>query len=117
MDIRMSFFFAVLVIGVILFGFTDVSELIPQVDNIASDSLSGKNELEEDEAVTSRVIDGDTLLVTDSEGEEERVRLLLIDTPESVHPDEPEEKYGPESSDYAEHYFDIGDKITLEIGN
>lgn len=113
----MSFFFAVLVIGIILFGFTDVSELIPQMDNIASDSLSSKNEIEEDEAIISRVIDGDTLLVTDSEGEEERVRLLLIDTPESVHPDEPEEKYGPESSDYAEKYFDVGDKITLEIGN
>lgn len=114
--IRLTFFLSVLVIGIILFGFTDLSEIIPQADNIASDSMSDTSELEEDEAIISRVIDGDTLLVIDSEGEEERVRLLLIDTPESVHPDEPEEKYGPESSEYAEDYFDVGDKVTLEVG-
>lgn len=34
-----------------------------------------------------RVVDGDTLLV-EVEGREERVRLLNVDTPESVHPDD-----------------------------
>jgi len=52
-----------------------------------------------------------------AEGEEERVRLLLIDTPESVHPENPTEKYGPEASNYAKEYLKAGDKVTLEIGN
>ena len=36
---------------------------------------------------TVRVIDGDTLLL-DMDGEEKRVRLIGVDTPESVNPDE-----------------------------
>ncbi|MDX2175360.1 MAG: thermonuclease family protein [Candidatus Sumerlaeia bacterium] len=37
-------------------------------------------------AYVERVVDGDTLLVT-AGGREERVRLLCVDTEESVHPD------------------------------
>jgi micrococcal nuclease len=33
-----------------------------------------------------RVVDGDTIVV-DSQGKHEKVRLLCVDTPESVHPD------------------------------
>lgn len=44
-----------------------------------------------------RVVDGDTLVV-DQDGTEVRVRLLGIDTPESVKPDSPVECYGPEAS-------------------
>lgn len=44
-----------------------------------------------------RVVDGDTLIVN-QDGAEVRVRLLGIDTPESVKPDSPVECYGPEAS-------------------
>jgi micrococcal nuclease len=40
------------------------------------------------QAVVERVIDGDTIVVA-AGGREERVRLLGIDTPETVDPDEP----------------------------
>lgn len=73
--------------------------------------------LQKDEAIISRVVDGDTVLVITDEGKEERVRLLLIDTPESVHPSKPEELYGKEASDYAKEYLKQGQKITLERGN
>ena len=47
----------------------------------------------------SKCIDGDTAyLIID--GKKERVRLLAIDTPESVTPEKPVEKYGKEASDY-----------------
>jgi len=72
--------------------------------------------LQEGEAIVSRVIDGDTILAITDEGKEERVRLLLIDTPESVHPDGLIEEYGVESSDYAKEYLKQGDKIYLEVG-
>lgn len=44
-----------------------------------------------------RVVDGDTIIVL-RDGAEERVRLLGIDTPESVKPDSPVECFGPEAS-------------------
>lgn len=72
--------------------------------------------LKKDEAFLQRVIDGDTIIVLTEDGVEERVRLLLIDTPESVHPDGEIEKFGPESSDYAKEYFKDIRKVTLEIG-
>src|SRR5699024_7126424 len=50
------------------------------------------------------------------DGTEERVRLLLIDTPESVHPNGKVEPFGVESSKYAKDYFKGVRKVTLEIG-
>ena len=44
-----------------------------------------------------RVVDGDTLIVAKPDGET-RVRLIGIDTPESVAPDRPVECFGPEAS-------------------
>ena len=43
------------------------------------------------------VIDGDTVVV-DLAGHRETVRLLGIDTPETVHPDRPVQCFGPEAS-------------------
>jgi hypothetical protein len=49
-------------------------------------------------AYVIRVSDGDTLDVRFSDGREERLRLLDVDTPETVHPDKPIQSYGPEAS-------------------
>lgn len=46
-----------------------------------------------------RVVDGDTLRLL-IDGRSEPVRLLGIDTPETVHPFKPIEPYGPEASAY-----------------
>lgn len=73
--------------------------------------------LEEYEAEVIRVVDGDTIIVKTGEDVEERIRLLLIDTPESVHPTEPEQLFGKESSDFAKEIIKEGDIDTLEIGN
>ncbi|GAA1821283.1 thermonuclease family protein [Nesterenkonia flava] len=61
-----------------------------------------------------RVVDGDTLVV-DVEGTEERVRLLNIDTPESVHPQQPVECLGPESTERMEELISPGDELRLEF--
>ncbi|GAA1185212.1 thermonuclease family protein [Nesterenkonia xinjiangensis] len=60
-----------------------------------------------------RVIDGDTLIV-ELDGQDERIRLLNIDTPESVHPTEPVECLGPESSAHMETLVSPGDEVFLE---
>lgn len=45
-----------------------------------------------------RVVDGDTVHVLDSDNNTLKLRLLLIDTPETVHPNKPVEPFGPEAS-------------------
>jgi micrococcal nuclease len=64
------------------------------------------------EAVVERVIDGDTIVVA-AGGREERVRLLGIDTPETVDPDEPVGCFGPQSSAYAHRLLE-GRRVRLE---
>jgi micrococcal nuclease len=44
-----------------------------------------------------RVVDGDTIIV-EIDGTKERVRLIGVDTPETVHPNKPVQHYGKEAS-------------------
>ena len=50
-------------------------------------------------AAVVRVVDGDTLVVNRGNGDE-RVRLVGVDTPETVAPNAPVECFGPEASAY-----------------
>lgn len=51
------------------------------------------------EAKVTAVTDGDTFTV-DLDGKSEKVRLLLIDTPETKHPTKPVQPFGPEASKF-----------------
>jgi micrococcal nuclease len=51
----------------------------------------------EERAVVLRAVDGDTLEVAIG-GRTEKIRLIGVDTPESVHPKKPVEYYGKEAS-------------------
>jgi micrococcal nuclease len=62
--------------------------------------------------VVSRVIDGDTILVR-SGGRTLDVRLLGINTPETVHPRKPVECFGPEASRYAKRLL-TGASVRLQ---
>lgn len=64
-------------------------------------------------ATVDRVIDGDTLDVATDTGEIQRVRVLGIDTPETVHPDKPVECMGPEASATATELASAGTSVTL----
>ena len=57
------------------------------------------------------VVDGDTIRVN-HEGQLERVRLVAVDTPETVNPNQPVECYGPESSAYAKDVL-TGQQVEL----
>jgi micrococcal nuclease len=61
-----------------------------------------------------RVIDGDTIVVSFS-GHDETVRLLGIDTPETVAPDRPVECYGPEASDTLKALLPEGTAVDVVI--
>ncbi|MDU3434315.1 MAG: thermonuclease family protein [Peptostreptococcus sp.] len=52
-----------------------------------------------DEAKVIRVVDGDTIHVLFN-GQKYKIRMIGVDTPETVHPNKPVEFYGKEASDF-----------------
>ena len=66
----------------------------------------------EPNATLDRVVDGDTIII-DLNGERERVRLLGIDTPESVAENRPDQCFGEESAAYLESLLPEGTPITI----
>ncbi|MCU1463424.1 MAG: nuclease (SNase domain protein) [Acidimicrobiales bacterium] len=63
-------------------------------------------------ATIDRVVDGDTVIVRLS-GRRERVRLIGIDTPESVKPNTPVQCYGLESSRRTHDLLPVGTAVRL----
>jgi micrococcal nuclease len=59
-----------------------------------------------------RVVDGDTIEVNPTLSWTEDVRLLGVDTPETVDPGEPVEPYGPEASAFTKQQLE-GERVTL----
>ena len=62
--------------------------------------------------VVVRVADGDTLTVRFDDGEEETIRLLDVDTPETVHPTRPKECFGAQASDFTKTL--MGQRVGIE---
>lgn len=59
-----------------------------------------------------RVIDGDTIVIND--GNNVTVRLIGIDTPETVHPSKPVQEYGKEASLFTKNLLK-GEKVYLVV--
>jgi micrococcal nuclease len=91
-----------LVLGVIiiLVRAYEAKQTIPQTPEI-----SGNAEL-------IRVVDGDTLVVAVN-GKEEKIRIIGINTPESVQPNSPIECFGEEARDHMNDL--LSDAIILRI--
>lgn len=96
--------------------------LVPLVTTVLAAAIAGCADGATDpEPVTAsqatsevvRVVDGDTVVVRGG-GREETIRLLGIDTPESVKPDSPVECFGPEASDRAKELMPRGAGIRVE---
>lgn len=60
----------------------------------------------------THVADGDTISV-DMNGKTETIRMIGVDTPESVKPNSPVQCYGKEASDYTKHNLS-GQSVRLE---
>lgn len=75
-----------------------------------------QNLLEKDyvRVLFDRVVDGDTVIV-DLDGERERVRLIGVDTPESVKPGSPVECFGREASDFLKKELSSQKYLYLEF--
>ncbi len=64
-------------------------------------------------ATLVRVIDGDTIIVAIN-GHDEKVRLIGIDTPETVKPNTPVQCFGPEASTLTKSLLPPGTALYLE---
>lgn len=68
-----------------------------------------------EEATVERVVDGDTVKVKLKDSEDVvTLRLLLIDTPESVKPGVDPQPYSIDASNFAKESLQAGDKVYLE---
>lgn len=61
----------------------------------------------------NRVVDGDTFEIINS-GKKEKLRLIGVDTPETVKPNSKVEPYGPEASNFTKKMIE-GKKVRLEF--
>ncbi|MFZ3579580.1 thermonuclease family protein [Virgibacillus sp. DJP39] len=73
-----------------------------------------QNNTKSPNATVTRVIDGDTIEIS-MNGKNEDVRLLLIDTPETVHPSKPVEPFGKAASQFVKDKL-TGEKVRVKVG-
>ena len=69
--------------------------------------------VETDQGVVQRVVDGDTVDVSVG-GTTTRIRLLNVDTPETVDPNEPVQCLGPEATEFLKSVLPAGTAVRLE---
>ena len=65
-------------------------------------------------ATVVRVVDGDTVVVS-LQGQQETVRLIGVDTPETVHPTAGVEPFGPDASAFTKSLLPPGPEVRLEF--
>jgi micrococcal nuclease len=63
-----------------------------------------------DPQIVKRVVDGDTIVMRN----DERIRLIGLDTPETVHPNKSVERFGKEASDFTRRMVQ-GHRVKLEF--
>src|SRR6185369_16069178 len=102
------FAFAFLAIYQRVFG---LSLPVPEKANVLSEHITPQPQARQDAQVV-RVVDGDTLQVL-VENKKEKVRIIGINTPETVDPRKPVQCFGKEVSDFAKKTL-TGQSISLE---
>lgn len=98
---------------------TVISGTISNTNQETNDNYNALNNStlpkDSEEASVERVVDGDTVKVKlKDSGEIVTLRLLLIDTPESVKPGVDPQPYSMDASNFAKELLQEGDKVYLE---
>jgi micrococcal nuclease len=81
---------------------------------ILSCNSNNKGEGSNDYMSIKKFVDGDTFWVDDGSEKGLKIRLIGVNTPETVHPQKPVEFYGIEASNYIKEILD-GKKVRLEF--
>lgn len=82
-------------------------------DDYEDANVKDLSETNFESATVIRVVDGDTAVVN-IDGNEFKLRMIGVDTPETVHPSKPVEYYGKEASDFTKNQLVEGTQIYLE---
>ena len=97
-------------LGLLAAPWTGVAQDLPRADRSEANRNSVvPAEADSDWRQVTRVIDGDTIVLDG----DERVRLIGVDTPETVHPQKPVEYFGKEASAFTRRMVE-GDRVRLE---
>lgn len=104
-------FFIPLIFLFILTGCSGLSADRNDIENVQAEQ-KGKTFT----AAVDKVVDGDTVKIKMPNGTVETVRLLLIDTPETVHPTKDIQPFGPEASQLAKEMMPENAKVEVEPG-
>ena len=67
-----------------------------------------------EKAIVERVVDGDTIVVKRENGVSEKIRMVLVNTPETKHPKKGVEYFGKEASAYTKKMLPAGKTVYLE---
>ncbi len=89
----------------------DSAPTVPASEPVPAPEPESENTSDQSFLIT-RVVDGDTMKVSIN-GTEDTIRLIGIDTPETVHPSKPVECFGMEASNKAKELLD-GKMVKLE---
>ena len=117
-SIAVSIFMLLILVGLDRFEIIDIKDYIDIEETTTTKANKDSNEsLNVDEIKlyeVVRVVDGDTFIVNFN-GKDERVRLIGIDTPESVHPNEEKNtEFGEEVSKFSKQML-TGKQVGLEF--
>ncbi|MBP7114219.1 MAG: thermonuclease family protein [Candidatus Peribacteraceae bacterium] len=83
-----------------------------QILGKSASSSSTEKALTKAAFLVTKIVDGDTIDVRDSSGRIERVRLVGIDTPETVDPKKNVQCFGPEASAFLKETL-LGESVAL----
>lgn len=110
---------SIVLVGAMGAGCSASGDAAPSASSSASSSAESSADVRSPrgsviaDLVVDRVVDGDTVKVT-IDGEQVSVRLIGIDTPETVKPDTEVQCFGPEASAFADQQL-TGQRIVLEL--
>ncbi|MDC0706378.1 thermonuclease family protein [Priestia sp. AB] len=90
---------------------TDESKNAAKKADVKASSASSHGE----QATVTRVVDGDTIHVS-LKGKDETIRMLLLDTPETVDPNKPVEPFGKDASNFAKQTLS-GKTVGIQVGS
>lgn len=108
----MSSIIVIAVIAIIVLGFQYFNHSGPFKHSGGEQAATS---MEDKEAViVKRVVDGDTFVAIDKDNREIRVRMIGMDTPETVKPNTPVQPYGREASNYTKKHLNK-QKVYLEF--
>lgn len=94
-------------------SFEDLGVAVAQTRSTVPVSYPVEDFTEDSAYKVVRVMDGDTVKI-DYNGKATNVRLIGVDTPETVHPNKPVEAYGKEASNFTKNLL-LGESVYLRF--